>query len=62
MLRLKRTDVAARIRSVDSPMAALIRDFKQRGMPDDKKLTCYHAGHFKQLSQFGGQVIKELIA
>ncbi|NDB77873.1 MAG: DUF1501 domain-containing protein, partial [Verrucomicrobia bacterium] len=25
---------------------------------DDNKLTYYHAGRFKQLSQFGGQVIK----
>lgn len=29
---------------------------------DDAKLTYFHAGRFKQLSQFGGQVIKELIA
>ncbi len=29
---------------------------------DDKKLTYSHAGRFKQLSQFGGQVIRELIA
>lgn len=29
---------------------------------DDNKLTYYHAGRFKQLSQFGGEVIKELIA
>lgn len=28
---------------------------------DDNKLTYYHAGRFKQLSQFGGSVIKELI-
>ncbi len=28
---------------------------------DDNKLTYYHAGRFKQLSQFGGTVIKELI-
>lgn len=28
---------------------------------DDNKLTYYHAGRFKQLSQFGGQVINELI-
>lgn len=28
---------------------------------DDNKLTYYHAGRFKQLSQFGGQVIQELI-
>ena len=29
---------------------------------DDNKLTYYHAGRHKQLSQFGGQVIPELIA
>ena len=29
---------------------------------DDNKLTFYHAGRFKQLSQFGGTVIKDLIA
>lgn len=29
---------------------------------DDNKLTYYHAGRFKQLSQFGGQVINRLIA
>lgn len=29
---------------------------------DDNKLTFYHAGRFKQLSQFGGTVIKSLIA
>jgi hypothetical protein len=29
---------------------------------DDNKLTFFHAGRFKQLSQFGGQVIKELVA
>lgn len=29
---------------------------------DDNKLTFYHAGRFKQLSQFGGEVIQELIA
>jgi hypothetical protein len=28
---------------------------------DDAKLTYFHAGRFKQLSQFGGTVIKELI-
>jgi hypothetical protein len=28
---------------------------------DDNKLTYYHAGRFKQLSQFGGTVIRELI-
>jgi hypothetical protein len=29
---------------------------------DDNKLTFYHAGRFKQLSQFGGNVIRDLIA
>lgn len=29
---------------------------------DDNKLTYYHAGRFKQLSQFGGSVIQDLIA
>ena len=29
---------------------------------DDNKLTYYHAGRHKQLSQFGGEVIKELLA
>jgi hypothetical protein len=29
---------------------------------DDNKLTYYHAGRFKQLSQFGGSVIKGLVA
>lgn len=29
---------------------------------DDNRLTYYHAGRFKQLSQFGGQVIEDLIA
>ena len=29
---------------------------------DDNKLTYYHAGRFKQLSQFGGKVVNELIA
>ena len=28
---------------------------------DDNRLPYYHAGRFKQLSQFGGQVIKELL-
>lgn len=29
---------------------------------DDNKLTFYHGGRYKQLSQFGGTVIKELLA
>ncbi|NNC90400.1 MAG: DUF1501 domain-containing protein [Akkermansiaceae bacterium] len=28
---------------------------------DDNRLTYYHAGRFKQLSQFGGQVIEDLL-
>ena len=43
-----------------------VRDFhvtllKLLGL-DDNKLTYYHAGRFKQLSQFGGKVIDSLIA
>ena len=45
---------------------AHVRDFhvtllKLLGL-DDNKLTYYHAGRFKQLSQFGGTAIKGLIA
>ncbi|MCP5540588.1 MAG: DUF1501 domain-containing protein [Akkermansiaceae bacterium] len=29
---------------------------------DDNKLTHFHGGRFKQLSQFGGQVIQEIVA
>jgi hypothetical protein len=29
---------------------------------DDSQLTYYHAGRYKQLSQFGGRVIERLIA
>ena len=29
---------------------------------DDNKLTYYHGGRFKQLSQFGGEVISEILA
>jgi hypothetical protein len=29
---------------------------------DDNKLTYFHGGRYKQLSQFGGQVIEDLIA
>lgn len=29
---------------------------------DDNKLTYFHAGRYKQLSQFGGQVVTELLA
>ena len=29
---------------------------------NDSKLTYFHGGRYKQLSQFGGEVIQELIA
>ena len=29
---------------------------------DDNKLTYFHGGRYKQLSQFGGEVISEIIA
>jgi hypothetical protein len=29
---------------------------------DDNKLTYFHGGRFRQLSQFGGSVIKQLLA
>jgi hypothetical protein len=29
---------------------------------DDNRLTYYHAGRFKQLSQFGGNAIDKLVA
>jgi hypothetical protein len=29
---------------------------------DDARLTYFHGGRFRQLSQFGGQVIRELLA
>jgi hypothetical protein len=32
------------------------------GATDNNKLTHFHAGRYKQLSQFGGKVIKELLA
>ena len=43
-----------------------IRDFHVTLMHllglDDNKLTYFHGGRFKQLSQFGGEVIQDLIA
>ena len=43
-----------------------IRDFRVTPLRllglDDNKLTYYHAGRFKQLSQFGGKVIDRLLA
>ena len=39
----------------------LVTLLRLRGL-DDNKLTDDHAGRYKQLSQFGGQAIEELIA
>jgi hypothetical protein len=45
---------------------AHVRDFHVKLLRllglDNNKLTFYHGGRFKQLSQFGGTVIKGLIA
>lgn len=54
-LGLKAVDVIHSIRDLHVTLLHLL------GL-DDNKLTYYHAGRYKQLSQFGGQVIKELIA
>lgn len=51
----KAVDVAHPIRDVHVTMLNLL------GL-DDNKLTYFHGGRYKQLSQFGGQVIPELIA
>lgn len=48
-------DVVHPIRDVHVTMMRLL------GL-DDNKLTYFHAGRFKQLSQFGGELIPELIA
>ncbi|MEC9093251.1 MAG: DUF1501 domain-containing protein [Planctomycetota bacterium] len=50
----KAVDCAHHIRDVHVTLLHLL------GL-DDNRLTFYHAGRFKQLSQFGGQVINELI-
>lgn len=51
---LKAVDCVHHIRDVHVTLLHLL------GL-DDNKLTYYHAGRFKQLSQFGGDVISELI-
>ena len=51
----KAVDVAHPIRDLHVTLLHLL------GL-DDNKLTYFHAGRYKQLSQFGGEVIKELIA
>ncbi|MEM7396010.1 MAG: DUF1501 domain-containing protein, partial [Verrucomicrobiota bacterium] len=48
-------DVAHPIRDVHVTLLHLL------GL-NDNKLTYFHGGRFKQLSQFGGQVIPELLA
>ena len=48
-------DVVHHVRDVHVTMLHLL------GL-DDNKLTYFHGGRFKQLSQFGGAVIKQLIA
>ncbi len=47
-------DVVHNIRDVHVTLLSLL------GL-DDNKLTYFHAGRFKQMSQFGGQIIPELI-
>ena len=54
-LGLKAVDVVHPIRDLHVTLLRLL------GL-DDNKLTYYHAGRYKQLSQSGGHVIKELIA
>ena len=54
-LGLKAVDVVHPIRDLHVTLLHLL------GL-DDNKLTYYHAGRYKQLSQFGGQVIRELFA
>ena len=54
-LGARAVDVARPIRDVHVTLLNLL------GL-DDNKLTYLHAGRYKQLSQFGGKVISELIA
>jgi hypothetical protein len=51
----KALDVVHPLRDVHVTILALL------GL-DDAKLTYFHAGRFRQISQFGGQVIKEIVA
>ena len=48
-------EVVHPIRDVHSTMLHLL-------CLNDNKLTYFHAGRYKQLSQFGGELIPELIA
>lgn len=54
-LGLKAVDVVHPIRDLHVTLLHLL------GL-DDNKLTYFHGGRYKQLSQFGGQVIRELVA
>ena len=54
-LGAKAVEVARPIRDVHVTLLHLL------GL-NDSKLTYLHAGRFKQLSQFGGELISELIA
>ena len=49
------TEVVHPIRDVHVTMMKLL------GL-DDNKLTYFHAGRYKQLSQFGGELITEIMA
>jgi hypothetical protein len=51
----KAVEVARPMRDVHVTILALL------GL-DDAKLTYFHSGRFRQLSQFGGSVIKEIVA
>jgi hypothetical protein len=51
----KAVEVARPLRDVHVTILALM------GL-DDAKLTYFHAGRFRQLSQFGGSVIREIVA
>jgi len=50
----KAVDVAHPMRDVHVTILALM------GL-DDAKLTYFHAGRYRQLSQFGGQVIRQIV-
>lgn len=54
-LGVKAVDVAHPIRDLHVTIMNLL------GL-DDNKLTYFHGGRYKQLSQFGGEVIKEIIS
>ena len=53
--RMEAVDIVHPIRDIHVSLLHLL------GL-DDKRLTCFSGGRFKQLSQFGGKVIPELIS